>query len=108
MHTIRLQSAQLTEVTLSEKTEEEGGCLKRVMCVMGVASSRGNPYIPVGGESSHQAASADDAFPRISLGGGLNNFRLILEEMVRDVAEKDEAAMENFPNIHQTVARYVQ
>ena len=91
--TIRLQSTQLTEVSLSNRDETDSGCLKRMLCSIGVMRS-GLP-----------AEAGDYLFPRISLGRGVEDFKKILEVMVADLSKADANSAGSFPNIYQTLGR---
>ena len=91
--TMRMQSAQLTESSLSGKKEEESECLKRMLCTMGVARSG----MEISGESY--------VFPKISLGRAIEEFKMILESMASDVSRSEHLAAEKFPNIYQTLGR---
>ena len=91
---MRMESAKLTEASLAEKSEEDGGCLKRMLCSVGVV----------------RADLADEAaenfiFPRISMGRGIEEFKVILESMAADVAKSKSHDTEDFPNIYQTLGR---
>jgi hypothetical protein len=66
---MRLQSAQLTEISLASKNDAETGCLLRLLCTNGI----------------HYTGS-DSIFPEISLGRGIEDFRLMLEAMADDVS----------------------
>ena len=94
--TMRMQSVQLTESSLSGKSDEESGCLHRMMCAMGVV------------KSGISAVSLDEPFlfPRLSMGRGIEEFKLILESMTADIAQSEIYKAENFPNIFQTLGRY--
>jgi hypothetical protein len=94
LSTMRLQSAQLTEMSLSGKSSDESGCLKRMICSIGVL------------RASVPASSQEFLFPKISLGRGIEDFKNILELMAQDVGRSSDLSAENFPNIHQTIGRY--
>ena len=87
---MRLQSAQLTEISLSGKSEEEMGCMKRMLCSIGVA--RAHPE------------AGDFVFPKVSLGRGIEDFMVMLETMAKDVAGSSQ---ENFSAIIEILDRSV-
>ena len=89
---MRLQSAQLTEISLSGKTDDETGCLKRMLCSVGVQRS-GLPD------------SNSFVFPKVSLGRSIEDFKAMLEAMTVDITKSDENAAQNFPKIFQILGR---
>ena len=85
VNTIRVQSSQLAETNLF--AEEESECLRRALCALGTTEDT-------------------TEWPKLSLGKGLQHLYHILKQMVDDVQAVDSYAQNNFPRLHQAVARY--
>ena len=88
---MRLQSAQLTEITLAGKSEEEMGCMKRMLCSIGVV--RANPEV------------GDFVFPKVSLGRAIEEFMAMLEAMAKDVMDTNQGHREHFSAIIEILDR---
>ena len=86
--TIRVQSSQLAETNLFAE-EESSQCLCRALCSLGTT------------ENTLE-------WPKLSLGKGLLYSYNIFKQMVEELQEVDPNAKDNFPRLHQTVARYVK
>ena len=84
--TIRVQSSQLAETNLFAE-EESSQCLCRALCSLGTT------------ENTLE-------WPKLSLGKGLLYSYNIFKQMVEELQEVDPNAKDNFPRLHQTVARY--
>ena len=89
---IRTQSAKMAEMSLSSRTAKELQCFKRTLCIVGATMENGQ-----NGRSLSPT----------TLAKGVDQFRQILELMVKDVAQSRQERTEDYPNIHQVLGRYL-
>ncbi len=83
---MKIQSAKLAEATLKESSQSD--CLRRALCLIGTMKG--------------------EQFPQVSLGQSLANLNTMLTEMVEQVQQFKGKAEQDFPYLHQSIARYAR